>query len=162
MIIFALSFLFGIFISFINYENLSFLTLPLILFFIVIFVIAVYKIRILFLIAGGFFGGLLLMFLRIDNYIQNEKLADNFSNIEILTSGQIISIPEQILDKNNSKKVTYDDVDHYYDITYTIKNNKLFNMPASGGRFKATLIGIAVMIMSAGCYILRHRRKRII
>ena len=64
--------------------------------------------------------------------------------------------------KNNSKKVTYDDVDHYYDITYTIKNNKLFNMPASGGRFKATLIGIAVMIMAAGCYILRHRRKRII
>lgn len=64
--------------------------------------------------------------------------------------------------KNNSKKVTYDDVDHYYDITYTIKNNKLFNMPASGGRFKATLIGIAVMIMAAGCYILRHKRKRII
>lgn len=51
---------------------------------------------------------------------------------------------------------------YYYDLTYTIKNNKLFNMPASGGRFKATLIGIAVMIMAAGCYILRHRRKRII
>ena len=51
---------------------------------------------------------------------------------------------------------------YYYNITYTIKNNKLFNMPASGGRFKATLIGIAVMIMAAGCYILRHRRKRII
>lgn len=51
---------------------------------------------------------------------------------------------------------------YYYDLTYTIKNNKLFNMPASGGRFKATLIGIAVMIIAAGCYILRHRRKRII
>lgn len=54
------------------------------------------------------------------------------------------------------------DTSYYYNITYTIKNNKLFNMPASGGRFKATLIGIAVMIMAAGCYILRHRRKRII
>lgn len=54
------------------------------------------------------------------------------------------------------------DTNYYYNITYTIKNNKLFNMPASGGRFKATLIGIAVMIMAAGCYILRHRRKRII
>lgn len=51
---------------------------------------------------------------------------------------------------------------YYYDLTYTIKNNKLFNMPASGGRFKATLIGIAVMILAAGCYILRHRRKRVI
>lgn len=54
------------------------------------------------------------------------------------------------------------DTNYYYNITYTIKNNKLFNMPASGGRFKATLIGIAVMIMAAGCYILRHRRKRVI
>lgn len=54
------------------------------------------------------------------------------------------------------------DTSYYYNITYTIKNNKLFNMPASGGRFKATLIGIAVMILAAGCYVLRHRRKRII
>lgn len=58
--------------------------------------------------------------------------------------------------------ITKEDGVYYYDLTYTIKNNKLFNMPASGGRFKATLIGIAVMIMAAGCYILRHRRKRII
>lgn len=58
--------------------------------------------------------------------------------------------------------ITIDGTSYYYNITYTIKNNKLFNMPASGGRFKATLIGIAVMIMAAGCYILRHRRKRII
>lgn len=58
--------------------------------------------------------------------------------------------------------IVIDGKNYYYNITYTIKNNKLFNMPASGGRFKATLIGIAVMIMAAGCYILRHRRKRII
>lgn len=58
--------------------------------------------------------------------------------------------------------IVIDSKNYYYNITYTIKNNKLFNMPASGGRFKATLIGIAVMIMAAGCYILRHRRKRII
>lgn len=58
--------------------------------------------------------------------------------------------------------IVIDSKNYYYNITYTIKNNKLFNMPASGGRFKATLIGIAVMIMAAGCYVLRHRRKRII
>lgn len=58
--------------------------------------------------------------------------------------------------------IVIDGKNYYYNITYTIKNNKLFNMPASGGRFKATLIGIAVMILAAGCYVLRHRRKRII
>ena len=81
-----------------------------------------------------------------------------------------VSLPYVITDSSktdsivptDNKKVNYNDADHYYEITYTIKNNKLFNMPASGGRFKATLIGIAVMIMAAGCYILRHRRKRII
>ncbi|MSU81711.1 VWA domain-containing protein [Anaerobutyricum soehngenii] len=80
-----------------------------------------------------------------------------------------VSLPYVVTDSSkidivpiDSKKVNYGDADHYYEITYTIKNNKLFNMPASGGRFKATLIGIAVMIMAAGCYILRHRRKRII
>lgn len=64
--------------------------------------------------------------------------------------------------ESKSEGVTDGNITYYYGITYTIKNNKLFNMPASGGRFKATLIGIAVMIMAAGCYILRHRRKRII
>ena len=64
--------------------------------------------------------------------------------------------------ESKSAGVTDGNITYYYGITYTIKNNKLFNMPASGGRFKATLIGIAVMIMAAGCYILRHRRKRII
>lgn len=80
-----------------------------------------------------------------------------------------VTLPYQVNGDNNAvkidkdKAVTYDDKENcYFDITYTIVNNKLFNMPASGGRFKATLIGIAVMIMAAGCYILRHRRKRII
>lgn len=48
---------------------------------------------------------------------------------------------------------------YYYDLTYTIKNNKLFDMPAAGGRFKATIIGIAIMIIAAGCYIIRRRRR---
>lgn len=80
-----------------------------------------------------------------------------------------VTLPYQVSGDNNAvridenKAVTYDGKENcYFDITYTIVNNKLFNMPASGGRFKATLIGIAVMIMAAGCYILRHRRKRII
>lgn len=80
-----------------------------------------------------------------------------------------VTLPYQVSGDSNAvgidkdKAVTYDGKKNcYFDITYTIVNNKLFNMPASGGRFKATLIGIAVMIMAAGCYILRHRRKRII
>lgn len=80
-----------------------------------------------------------------------------------------VTLPYQVSGDSNAvridenKAVTYDGKENcYFDITYTIVNNKLFNMPASGGRFKATLIGIAVMIMAAGCYILRHRRKRII
>lgn len=80
-----------------------------------------------------------------------------------------VTLPYQVSGDSNpvgidkDKAVTYDGKENcYFDITYTIVNNKLFNMPASGGRFKATLIGIAVMIMAAGCYILRHRRKRII
>lgn len=80
-----------------------------------------------------------------------------------------VTLPYQVSGDSNpvgidkDKTVTYDGKENcYFDITYTIVNNKLFNMPASGGRFKATLIGIAVMIMAAGCYILRHRRKRII
>ena len=80
-----------------------------------------------------------------------------------------VTLPYQVSGDRNpvgidkDKAVTYDGKENcYFDITYTIVNNKLFNMPASGGRFKATLIGIAVMIMAAGCYILRHRRKRII
>ena len=80
-----------------------------------------------------------------------------------------VTLPYQVsgdsdaVEIDKDKAVTYDGKENcYFDITYTIVNNKLFNMPASGGRFKATLIGIAVMIMAAGCYILRHRRKRII
>lgn len=80
-----------------------------------------------------------------------------------------VTLPYQVSGDSNAvgidkdKAVTYDGKENcYFDITYTIVNNKLFNMPASGGRFKATLIGIAVMILAAGCYVLRHRRKRII
>ena len=81
--------------------------------------------------------------------------------IEVTLPYQVSGDSNAVIDED--KAVTYDGKKNcYFDITYTIVNNKLFNMPASGGRFKATLIGIAVMIMAAGCYILRHRRKRII
>lgn len=58
-----------------------------------------------------------------------------------------------------SKPVTIGDMTYYYDITYTIKNNKLLDMPEAGGGFRATLIGIAVMIIAGGWYLLRKRRR---
>ena len=51
------------------------------------------------------------------------------------------------------------DTDYYYDLTYTVKNNKLFDMPEAGGGFRATLIGIAVMLIAGGWYTIRKRRR---
>ena len=59
----------------------------------------------------------------------------------------------------NSEPVKVGDTDYYYDLTYTVKNNKLFDMPEAGGGFRATLFGIAIMIIAGGWYIIRRRRK---
>lgn len=59
----------------------------------------------------------------------------------------------------NSEPVKVGDTDYYYDLTYTVKNNKLFDMPEAGGGFRATLFGIAIMIIAGGWYIIRRRRR---
>lgn len=59
----------------------------------------------------------------------------------------------------NSEPVKVGDTDYYYDLTYTVKNNKLFDMPEAGGGFRATLIGIAVMLIAGGWYTIRKRRR---
>ena len=61
--------------------------------------------------------------------------------------------------KTNSKPVTVEGTNYYYDLTYTVKNNKLFDMPEAGGGFRATLFGIAIMIIAGGWYIIRRRRR---
>ena len=61
--------------------------------------------------------------------------------------------------ETNGKPVKVGDTDYYYDLTYTVKNNKLFDMPEAGGGFRATLFGIAIMIIAGGWYIIRRRRK---
>ena len=58
-----------------------------------------------------------------------------------------------------STPVKIGDINYYYDITYTIKNNKLFDMPEAGGGFRATIFGIAIMIIAGGWYIIRRRRR---
>lgn len=113
------------------------------------------------------------------NSKDNEMAIARFDNLEVgeyqitetkapegyslLAKPIIVTIPFAGDKAENGEDVyNYGNETLYFSIRTNVKNNKLFNMPASGGRFKATLIGIAVMIMAAGCYILRHRRKRII
>lgn len=92
--------------------------------------------------------------------ITETKAPEGYS---LLAKPIIVTIPFAGDKAENGEDVyNYGNETLYFSIRTNVKNNKLFNMPASGGRFKATLIGIAVMIMAAGCYILRHRRKRII
>lgn len=92
--------------------------------------------------------------------ITETKAPEGYS---LLAKPIIVTIPFAGDKAENGEGVyNYGNETLYFSIRTNVKNNKLFNMPASGGRFKATLIGIAVMIMAAGCYILRHRRKRII
>ena len=64
--------------------------------------------------------------------------------------------------ETNGKPVKVGDTDYYhyyYDLTYTVKNNKLFDMPEAGGGFRVTLFGIAIMIIAGGWYIIRRRRR---
>lgn len=50
---------------------------------------------------------------------------------------------------------------YYYDLTYTIINNKLFTMPEAGGRniFMLTLAGTAMIALAAGSTIYYRRRR---
>lgn len=48
---------------------------------------------------------------------------------------------------------------YYYDLKMEITNNKLFDMPAAGGGFRATIFGVEIMIIAGGWYIIRRRRR---
>lgn len=63
------------------------------------------------------------------------------------------------IETSENEAVKVGDTNYYYDITYTIKNNKLFDMPEAGGGFRATIIGVVIMIIAGGWYILRKRRR---
>lgn len=47
---------------------------------------------------------------------------------------------------------------YYYDLKMEITNNKLFDMPAAGGGFRATIFGVGIMIIAGGWYFIRRRR----
>lgn len=48
---------------------------------------------------------------------------------------------------------------YYYDLKMEITNNKLFDMPAAGGGFRATIFGVGIMIIAGGWYFIRRRRR---
>lgn len=78
--------------------------------------------------------------------------------IEVELPYASLTADSTVTSTEGSEPVTIGDKTYYYDITYTIKNNKLFDMPEAGGGFRATLIGIAVMLIAGGWYIIRKRR----
>lgn len=50
---------------------------------------------------------------------------------------------------------------YYYDLKMEITNNKLFDMPAAGGGFRATIFGVVIMIIAGGWYGIRKRKRTI-
>lgn len=84
------------------------------------------------------------------------------SGYSLLVNTITVNIPEEGTqqDNNTDKKIyNYDGKTYYFNVTETIKNNKLFDMPEAGGGFRATIIGVAIMLIAGGWYILRKRRR---
>ena len=54
-----------------------------------------------------------------------------------------------------------DENTYYYDLKMEITNNKLFDMPAAGGGFRATIFGVVIMIIAGGWYGIRKRKRTI-
>lgn len=84
------------------------------------------------------------------------------SGYSLLVNTITVNIPEEGAKQENStnKKIyNYNGKTYYFNVTETVKNNKLFDMPEAGGGFRATLIGIAVMLIAGGWYTIRKRRR---
>lgn len=84
------------------------------------------------------------------------------SGYSLLVNTITVNIPEEGAKQENStnKKIyNYNGKTYYFNVTETVKNNKLFDMPEAGGGFRATIIGIAVMLIAGGWYIIRKRRR---
>lgn len=84
------------------------------------------------------------------------------SGYSLLVNTITVNIPEEGAKQENStnKKIyNYNGKTYYFNVTETVKNNKLFDMPEAGGGFCATLIGIAVMLIAGGWYTIRKRRR---
>lgn len=62
---------------------------------------------------------------------------------------------------NSGYTVVGDENTYYYDLKMEITNNKLFDMPAAGGGFRATIFGAVIMIIAGGWYGIRKRKRTI-
>lgn len=62
---------------------------------------------------------------------------------------------------NSGYTVVGDENTYYYDLKMEITNNKLFDMPAAGGGFRATIFGVVIMIIAGGWYGIRKRKRTI-
>lgn len=60
---------------------------------------------------------------------------------------------------NSGYTVVGDENTYYYDLKMEITNNKLFDMPAAGGGFRATIFGVVIMIIAGGWYGIRKRKR---
>lgn len=84
------------------------------------------------------------------------------SGYSLLVNTITVNIPEEGAkqeNRTNKKIYNYNGKTYYFNVTETVKNNKLFDMPEAGGGFRATLIGIAVMLIAGGWYTIRKRRR---
>lgn len=62
---------------------------------------------------------------------------------------------------NSGYTVVGDENTYYYDLKMEITNNKLFDMPAAGGGFRATIFGAVIMIIAGGWYGIRKGKRTI-
>lgn len=68
---------------------------------------------------------------------------------------------DNITGESNTPDYSDETYDYYLNISYTIINNKLFDMPEAGGRniFMMTLAGTAMIALAAGSTIYYRRRR---